>query len=188
METLVLTGIAMQLAKSTRAASGTEHIISHYWECKKLVDGKISDYHGKKVGVATLIVAKAYHNLTKIDKVKAHKEDPDWADIQAHYGPELTPDMMKLNLPHTVTDEIDPKLVEEKWGELIQIIKDEIPPYETLLELYKKAGAVTTGKDIAVSDQLFDDGIRYHIYMRRRVTIARVLPMVDIDLLDLYKE
>ena len=32
METLVLTGLAMQLVRSSRAASGTEHIISHFWE------------------------------------------------------------------------------------------------------------------------------------------------------------
>lgn len=187
METLVLTGIAMQLAKCTRPASGTEHIISHYWECKKLEKGVISDFHGKKVGVATLVVADIYHKLSRIEKVSAHKETPDWQDIQSHYGPALTPDMMKLNLPDTIVNEIAPRLIEEKWDEIRKIIEEEIPSTETLKKLYAAAHAVTTPEEIAVDRELFDEGIRYHVYMRRRVTIMRLLPMLDIDPLKVYK-
>ena len=177
----------MQLAKCTRPASGTEHIISHYWECKKLEKGVISDFHGKKVGVATLVVADIYHKLSRIEKVSAHKETPDWQDIQSHYGPALTPDMMKLNLPDTIVNEIPPRLIEEKWDEIRKIIEEEIPSTETLKKLYAAAHAVTTPEEIAVDRELFDEGIRYHVYMRRRVTIMRLLPMLDIDPLKVYK-
>lgn len=186
METLVLTGIAMQLAKCTRPASGTEHIISHYWECKKLEMGKISDYHGKKVGVATLVVADIYHKLARLNSVSAHREKPDWADIQAHYGPVLTPDMMKLNEPDTIVNEMEPRLIEEKWSEIRNIIEEEIPSVQKLEKLYAAAGAVTSPEEIAVDRGLFEDGIKYHIYMRRRVTIMRLLPMLDIDPWSVY--
>ena len=186
METLVLTGIAMQLAKCTRPASGTEHIISHYWECKKLEMGKISDYHGKKVGVATLVVADIYHKLARLNSVSAHREKPDWADIQAHYGPVLTPDMMKLNEPDTIVNEIEPRLIEEKWSEIRNIIEEESPSVQELEKLYAAAGAVTSPEEIAVDRGLFEDGIKYHIYMRRRVTIMRLLPMLDIDPWSVY--
>ena len=186
METLVLTGIAMQLAKCTRPASGTEHIISHYWECKKLEMGKISDYHGKKVGVATLVVADIYHKLARLNSVSAHREKPDWADIQAHYGPVLTPDMMKLNEPDTIVNEIEPRLIEEKWSEIRNIIEEEVPSVQKLEKLYAAAGAVTSPEEIAVDRGLFEDGIKYHIYMRRRVTIMRLLPMLDIDPWSVY--
>lgn len=186
METLVLTGIAMQLAKCTRPASGTEHIISHFWECKKLVRGVISDYHGKKVGVATLVTADIYHKLAKMPSVKAHKENVDWADVAAHYGEELMPDVRKFNEPHSIVDEIDPKLIEEKWGEIRKIIEEEIPDVKTLEKLYDAAGAVKTHNEIAVGDELFEEGIRYHVFMRRRVTIMRLLPMLDIDPFKVY--
>jgi glycerol-1-phosphate dehydrogenase [NAD(P)+] len=52
-EALLLTGIGMSFTKTSRPASGTEHILSHFWECKKLLEGKLSDFHGKKVGVTT---------------------------------------------------------------------------------------------------------------------------------------
>lgn len=44
-----------------------------------------------------MVVADIYHKLARLNSVSAHREKPDWADIQAHYGPVLTPDMMKLN-------------------------------------------------------------------------------------------
>ena len=44
-----------------------------------------------------------------------------------------------------------------------------------------------TPEEIAVDRELFDEGIRYHVYMRRRVTIMRLLPMLDIDPLKVYK-
>lgn len=186
METLVYTGIAMQLAKCTRPASGTEHIISHFWECKKLTRGVISDYHGKKVGVATLIVADIYGKLAKLKSVRAHREHVDWEDVARHYGPELMPDVVKLNTPDTIADEIDPRLLEEKWSEIAAIVREEIPPLETLKELFAAAHAATDCSEIAVDEQLKEDGVRYHVFMRRRVTLMRLLTMLDIDPWETY--
>jgi len=185
MEALVLSGIAMQLAKCTRPASGTEHIISHYWECKKLEKGVISDYHGKKVGVATLIVADVYHKVAKMEGLVAKKEQLDWDKIYDVYGPVLSVDVKKLNSP-TITDEVDPALVTEKWDEIRTIITEEIPPLEKLKELYKIAGAVTSVEDIAVDKALCDDGLTYHPYMRFRLTLARLMPMLSLDFTEIY--
>ena len=38
LEALLLTGIGMSFVKTSRPASGTEHILSHFWECKKLLE------------------------------------------------------------------------------------------------------------------------------------------------------
>ncbi len=187
MENLVLTGVAMQLAKCTRPASGTEHIISHFWECKKLARGKISDFHGKKVGVATLIVADIYHKLCKIDKVKASKEVVDFDELTSAYGEQLMPEVVNYNTPDTIANEVDLDLLEQKWEEIKRIIVEEIPPVEELKRLYALAGAVTSGKDIEVDDELFDLGIKYHPYMRKRITLMRLLPLLNIDPLEVYK-
>ena len=186
METLVLTGVAMQLTRSSRPASGAEHIISHYWECRKLERGVISDYHGKKVGVATLAVADIYHKIAAMKNIKAHKERLDWKDIEAHYGPVLMEDVYKLNRPETIVDEIDPAVIDKNWSEICRIIKDEIPPVKELVKLYKLAHAAMAPEDIAVDKELFEDGVRYHSFMRRRVTLMRLLSMLDIDPLNVY--
>ncbi len=186
MEALALTGIAMQYVKLSRPASGTEHIISHYWECKKLERGLYSDYHGKKVGVATLIVADVYHKVADMTGIKAHADHPDWEDIYRAYGERLSVDVKKLNSPHTITDEIDPDVITEKWPEICRIIKEEIPPLETLYRYYKAAGAATTIEEIKVDKELCDEGLKYHPYMRRRVTLARIMPMCDLDFVKIY--
>lgn len=186
METLALTGIAMQLAKCTRPASGAEHIISHFWECKKLEKGLISDFHGKKVGVATLITADVYHKLAAMKSVKAHKENIDWDDVRRMYGENLYPDVVKLNTPNTVMDEVDPALIEEKWPEICAIIEEEIPSTEELFAMFARAHAATTPEEIAVDPELTEAGVRYHSFMRRRLTVMRMLPMLGLDPWDIY--
>lgn len=178
MEALILTGIAMKMAGTSRPASGCEHIISHFWESKKLEEGHISDYHGKKVGVATLMVAKTYHDMAKLETIKAHKENIDWEEVKAAYGPNLSIDMMKLNTP-TVTERVDPSVLEAKWAEIRQIIKDEIPDYNTLLDLFKRAGAVTSVEEIAVSPELCALAFKYHPFMRHRLNLMRLRWMFD---------
>ena len=79
MEGLVMTGVAMKLCGSSRAASGAEHVVSHFWECKKLEQGLLSDFHGKKVGVASLMIARMYHDLcSTADPARFGADETDW--------------------------------------------------------------------------------------------------------------
>ena len=97
------------------------------------------------------------------------------------------PEVINYNTPDTIANEIDLSLLEEKWEEIKRIIVEEIPPVEELKRLYALAGAVTSGKDIEVDDELFDLGVKYHPYMRKRVTLMRLLPLLSIDALEVYK-
>lgn len=176
-EGLLLTGLGMSFVKNSRPASGTEHILSHFWECKKLLDGKLSDFHGKKVGVATLLIMKEYQKLLEKTSVKAHKEVIDWEDVYSHYGA-LKDEVIKLNTPDTITDNLDLKLIEDNWQKIRQIILS-VPSYEEMLSLMKRAGAVTTCDEIGVSDELKEEGLKYHPYMRRRLSLKRISYLID---------
>ena len=176
-EGLLLTGLGMSFVKNSRPASGTEHILSHFWECKKLLDGKLSDFHGKKVGVATLLIMKEYQKLYEKTSVKAHKEVIDWDDVYSHYGA-LKDEVIKLNTPDTITDNLDLKLIEDNWQKIRQIIAS-VPTYEQMLDLMKRAGAVTTCDEIGVSEQLKEEGLKYHPYMRRRLSLKRISYLID---------
>ena len=65
-------------------------------------------------------------------------------------------------------------------------MEEEIPPVDKLLEYYKAAGAVTTIEQIKVDKQLCDEGLKYHPYMRKRITLARIMPMCDLDFVKIY--
>ena len=176
-EALILTGIGMSLTKTSRPASGTEHILSHFWECKKLLEGKISDFHGKKVGVATLLVMRYYENLIKKEKISAHSEIIDWEDVYAHYGA-LKDEVIKLNTPDTITDGIDPSDIEKNWDKIRAVVRS-VPSYSRIYSAMKRAGCALTPSDIGVGEELCKEGFYYHPYMRRRLSLLRLSRMFD---------
>ena len=53
-EGLTMTGLAMQNQKSSRPASGSEHLFSHTWEMQNLEKDGIPISHGFKVGIGSL--------------------------------------------------------------------------------------------------------------------------------------
>lgn len=184
MESLIMTGLAMKLARSSRPASGAEHIISHYLECHKVINGSWPDYHGRKVAVGTVYCNRIYRSLAeKFDSVTCTEDKTDWSEVYAHYAPELHPDIKKLNEP-TVTENIDPKKIESEWQNIRRVILELLPDDETLIKLMKIAGAPTTPEEVDVSLEFLDDAIRYHSYMRHRITLMRILPMMGIDPLE----
>lgn len=177
METLVFTGIAMKLADSVRPASGTEHVLSHFWEIKKLEQGLLSDFHGKKVGVATLLCTRVYKELAKNKSVSAHEEIIDWKNIHDVYGDNFINDVIKVNTP-PVTSETTPERINECWSEICRIVNEELPSPEDLERMMKAAGAATTIEEIAVSNELYELGMVFHPYMRHRMTLMRLIPML----------
>ncbi len=184
MEALVLSGLAMKLALSSRPASGAEHVVSHYWECYKLARGIWPEFHGKKVGVATLVINKIYRNIAeRIEAIDPKKDAPVWEDVYKHFSAEQIPEVEKLNNP-LITDKIDPADLKAKWPQIRKIILDILPDNDTLLSLMKTAGCATTAEEIHVDPELFADGIHYHAFMRYRVLVTRMLPMMGIEPLE----
>ena len=176
-ESLLMTGIAMAFTCTSRPASGTEHIMAHYWECLELLEGKVPNYHGEDVGVCTLIILKYYNELIKKEKIRTHKEQNDWDEIFAVYQ-ELADEVRKLNTPDTITDEIDPALLEEKWPEIVKIVQS-VPSYEQCLDYMKKAGCKTTIEEVGKEREFVAKSFLYHPYMRRRLSLRRVANLVD---------
>ena len=174
---LLKTGIGMSFTKTSRPASGTEHILSHFWECKKLLDGEISDFHGKKVGVATLLIMEEYSRLSELKSVHAHKESVDWEKVKEIYGP-LYPEVEKLNFPTNIVDGVKCQDIEDNWDKIRSIVKS-VPSVLELKDAMKRAGCATETSEIAVSDELKAQGLEYHPYMRARLSLYRLRGMIE---------
>lgn len=187
METLILTGLAMKLAdNSVRPASGAEHIISHYWEIKKLEKGLISDFHGKKCGVATLITSKVYHAICDREDIEIHEDRTDWDEVYRIYGDNFKEDVVRLNSP-TVTEETTPEIVRKHWEDIRRAVREELPTPDVLADLMRRAGVVTTYDGIDVDSSLGDEGVLYHAYMRHRMTLMRLIPMTNFPIREFAK-
>lgn len=59
-DALLLTGLAMGMAGSSRPASGAEHHLAHFWEREALKEGRPHALHGIAVGVGTHVCARVY--------------------------------------------------------------------------------------------------------------------------------
>ena len=176
-ESLLMTGIAMSFTGTSRPGSGTEHIMAHYWECQELLEGKLPNYHGEDVGVATLIMLHYYEELAQWTSVLARREENDWDTIYDDYGP-LAEDVRRLNTPDTITDPIDPGEVERLWPEIVAIIRS-VPSYEQCLDAMERAGCKTTIRQIGKDREFVARSFRYHPYMRRRLSLRRVANMLE---------
>ena len=184
MEALVLSGLAMKLAGCSRPASGSEHVLSHYWECYKLARGIWPEFHGKKVGVATVILTRVYHNVAqRVKEVNPTKDMTDWDKVYAAFDPSQVEDVRRLNTP-TITDKVDPERLKKAWPEIRKMIEEELPTNEALLKMMKAAGCAVTPEEVHVSPELFELGLRYHNYMRYRLLLPRLFPMLGIDIMD----
>ena len=179
MEILVFTGLAMKLAEASRPASGAEHMISHMIGMRKLAEGKHADFHGKKVGVATVTLCDLYHKVAEMTPA-FHSDTPDWERVYAAFGESIKENIIRENSP-PITDRLNPANIAAKWSEIAAIIREELPAPNELLEIMRAAGAATTYSEIDTAPDLARDAITYHPYMRDKIVLTRILRMTDID-------
>ena len=175
-EALIKTGVGMSFMQNSRPASGAEHIISHLMECVELRDGIIPNYHGNDVGVCTLYMLKLYSSLCDMEEISPKKEEPDWNDIFHYYG-SMKDDVVKMNFPENIVDDVDINKLKNSWSQIKSIIKD-VPSYEECYEAMKKAGCALSIGDISKSEKLFYDCVKYSPYMRRRLTLLRMRDII----------
>lgn len=106
-EGLCLSGLAMQLMGNSRPASGAEHHISHFLELRRLSRGESTGLHGDKVGLAALLMIRAYAWLYA--KKRPLGEPPCMATwttrLQAAYGATY-PGFAALNPLQTPKEEV----------------------------------------------------------------------------------
>lgn len=162
MEGLVVTGIAMSYAGMSRPASGMEHYFSHLWDMRGLEFGTPIDTHGIQCGIGTLLSIKVYDELRGIipnkEKGLAHAAafDPEAWNIQltAFLGSgaqaiiegEKKEGKYELSRHAARLDRII-----EIWPALLQIINEEIPPYETVENALKAVGAPVSAEQIGLN-------------------------------------
>ena len=175
-EALLMTGIAMSFTQNSRPASGAEHMISHLIECVQLRDNIIPNFHGDDVGVATLAVLKYYNELANRAAITGQKEQVDWAAAYRFFD-NMAEDVRKMNEPDNIVDKVDPEMLQERWSEIIKIIKS-VPSYDAVYAAMKTAGCKLTYEDIGKPKQLFDDCFYYAPYIRRRLTLLRLRDMI----------
>lgn len=183
MESLVLSGLCMKLAASSRPASGAEHAMSHYWECHKILRGIWPDFHGKKVGVASLIMTRVYRNIAeRVDTISPTADPITLADVHAAFDPAQHAEVDRVGAIR-LTDAITPERLRAAWPEIRRMALETLPDADWLLDRMRRAGCATKIGEVNVTPELLEAGLRWHPFMKTRILLTRLLPMAGIDVM-----
>ena len=141
MEALVIIGIMMSFAGSSRPASGSEHHLSHFFEITGIVDGKDYLPHGTDVAYSTLVTAKIreWISARKFPDKLYRKSDEDYInDINSIYKSSAD-ECVKLQkkVGNYKAERLSVYLKHEKE---IKEILAEMPSSEYILGLLSNAG------------------------------------------------
>ena len=94
IEGLLMAGLAMQAARSSRPASGSEHLFSHLWEMEGLPRAPQTPSHGFQVGMGTLASATLAERLLAADLERLDAEAligawPSWERVEFGHARQL---------------------------------------------------------------------------------------------------
>ncbi|MEA4899653.1 sn-glycerol-1-phosphate dehydrogenase [Bacillota bacterium Meth-B3] len=163
-EGLVLSGVAMSFAGTSRPASGLEHYFSHLWEMMAMERHEHADLHGIQVGVGTLVTLKLYDWIRTIvpDRERgmaamAAFDEAAWADMVRRVFGTIAPQILEIeektrkNDPARHAARLD-KIVDH-WDRILGFIEDELPDTAHIADLMRGMGAPMTPAALGISDQ-----------------------------------
>ena len=180
MYALLLSGLAMQMVGNSRPASGAEHHMSHFWEMEVLND-TIDALHGEKVAVGTVLMLDRYHNLAKdirSGKVHAHPySDEDWKKaIPVFEKKGILEGIIKENDPELLLS-VDTERLEASLPAIADIL-EELPEAEEMASLLEASTCPKAVTDFGLSEDIIPESIRLSPYVRRRLTLNRMMKLL----------
>lgn len=147
---LLYTGLAMGYAGISRPASGLEHYFSHVWEMMSLERNKAVELHGIQVAIGTLLTFQIWQKLKlyQPNKEKAEEfiksfDQKKWElMLKRVYGQTASQEIIKTaiaedrNCPKNHAKRLE--IIISKWPKILEIVAEEMPSYQYLLEIMEK--------------------------------------------------
>ncbi len=188
IEGLVMSGLAMQAASSSRPASGAEHQFSHLWEMEGLgenpEDGGPPLSHGFKVAVGTVSIAALYervlaHDFKQLDTAAAVRAWPSWDRVERRIRSALGGSgvddaaVSEAHAKYIDADELGQRLalLGERWPELRERVREQLLPAERVRAQLREADCPTTPAEIGLDLERFKATYRKAQMIRRRYTV-----------------
>lgn len=180
---LVMTGLAMQAARSSRPASGSEHQFSHLWEMNSATDGR-DPSHGFKVGIGSLAVGALYERVLECDLERLPLDTlaRRWPTLErleaevrrSHPDPALAEQaVVETAAKYIGADELLARLsaLRGRWPTLREELRAQLLPARELRRLLGSAGCPTDPRDIGVDPARLRESYVAARHIRRRYTI-----------------
>ena len=177
---LIMSGLAMQMLKTSRPASGGEHHISHLIETEPEALASHSDaLHGEKVGVGTILASAEYHRLAQVEEIAPYVvpyAPIDQDKLRAFWGETLYPIAKRENEKECLAA-VTAEAIIQAWPEIRGIIA-QIPAAEEVEALLIDLGAKHTLSDIGIAEEKRDIILNESPLIRNRLTLMRMRRMI----------
>jgi glycerol-1-phosphate dehydrogenase [NAD(P)+] len=185
IEGLIQSGFCMLDFGDSQPASGAEHHISHFWEVMRLQKHQPYDFHGRQVGVASVISAGWYGAIRELSRAQAaallslaHLPDPQRVtqQIREVYGPiaeQILADQAKfIHMPEQDFQRLKQRII-DRWDEVLEVAQ-MAPTAAQMADWLRQAGAPTTGAELGSSETEVQLGKDFGHYYRSRFTINKL--------------
>ncbi len=187
VEGLVLSGIAMSYAGTSRPASGMEHYFSHLWEMMALERKVPYELHGIQVGVGTLLALRVYDHIRTMtpDREKAlsfvrNFDAEKWeAEMRRIFGSAAE---NLIEQEYTALHNNDKAAHAERleriiahWADIQQIIREELPETAAIEALMREVEAPMVASDIGINAQDTNDAFHYARNTRNKYLTSSML-------------
>lgn len=171
-EALIIVGIMMSFAGSSRPASGSEHHLSHFFEIVGIVKDEKYLSHGIDVAFSTVVTADLREEILKnefSDKLFRLDENKYKQKISDVYG-SVAPECIALQerVGNYAADRI--AIYNEKEAEIRKILS-EMPSPEKIEEILGKVGLCMDMFRKAYSDEKIKTAVSYAKDLKDRYTV-----------------
>lgn len=187
MEGLIVSGLAISMIGYSRAASGAEHIISHFFEFKHLVGEYGHFFHGETVSLGTWIMINLYRKVFSMSFTELRKQ-PSATDeekyrkqraelLKSEYGKYEGPieAQWNKNSPTAAHKENILQTLESKWQALQKEVTVRLPKPDVVAAYCEKVNVPYRPSHFNFSTEFVKRSIICAKEMRTRYTLLSLL-------------
>ena len=181
VEGLMLSGFAMQAARSSRPASCTDHLFSHLWNMRNHTYQGVTPSHGFQVSVGTLMMCAMFDQMYKSDftqldvdaavaawksaeEVRHEAEELFAGEAFAELG--VTEIMAKYDDKDEVRRQLN--LVKANWPDLKAKLQAQCYTFDQMYRSLSIVGAPVKPEDVGISKAQMKSDVPFVRHIRRR--------------------
>ena len=181
---LTLSGIAMQIARSSRPASCTDHLFSHYLDMTgHRYKGELQS-HGFQVAIGTLTMCAFFDEFLKMDLTDLDVEKcvAAWPSLEEEQkraldifrdfvSPSLGYDSITAKYHDAAAVRKQLTDVKEQWPELREKYRAQVYTFEKMQKCFKTVGAPADPSEIGLSRAQLKAMVPFTQLMRHRINL-----------------
>jgi len=186
IEGLILAGMAMSFAGSSRPGSGIEHYFSHLWEMRSLQFHTPVHLHGIQCGVATILALYVYDFIRMIKPCRQKALDyvrnfsiDTWNEFIIQFLGSGALPLIELEKNERKYDRQKHaerlEVILANWDEILDVITEELPPETYVRQVLAEAGAPVSAAELGHSADCIRDTFIVTKDIRDKYVASRLL-------------